>query len=333
MAERRGDRPRSVEPRGAPLPGRTTYLHSPEPVPRWTSGRECWVFRADSPDELCGYHPQLVRSALPPGEAFEYLLYSPLFEGGDGPFRAGGGPGSHAVGITPHRFVVSRDPHAGGTPRSVTTLDRDDVWCVQIGCALLLGWLVIRVGGEQGAQGYTIPFSSRGMSHFRALARAYRARGPERSAAGGPRVGWDEAWAGTPPYLRSELEPLTGEGERPLALLRSPERWTAQRGFWRRRSLCTSAPGLLVVTSRGALWAASEPRMRPEGLAFGVKVTVVRPERLAGATIGVRDGLGVLRLRAGEGAHSHELEVLFDGNDVGQAEEIVRLVREWRGWP
>jgi hypothetical protein len=119
------------------------------------------------------------------------------------------------------------------------------------------------------------------------------------------------------------------EEERPLAMLRTPERWTAQRG-WGRRPVCASAAGLLVATSRGLLWAASEPRPRPDGLSFGVNVTVVRPERVRGATIGSRESMGVLRLKAGGRKASHDLEVPFGGEDVASAEEIVHLARAWR---
>jgi hypothetical protein len=113
-------------------------------------------------------------------------------------------------------------------------------------------------------------------------------------------------------------------------MLRTPERWTAVRRWWRERTVCACAAGLLVATSHGLLWAASEPRPKPNDLSFGVNVTVVRPGRLRNATIGSWEGFGVLRLRAGGGDASHELEVPFDPGDVASAEEIVRLARKWR---
>jgi hypothetical protein len=113
-------------------------------------------------------------------------------------------------------------------------------------------------------------------------------------------------------------------------MLRTPERWTAEKRWWRRRPVCACAPGLLVATSRGLLWAAGEPRTMPDALSFGVNVTVVRPERVRSAAIGSRESIGVLRLKAGGKEASHELEVPFGGEDVGSAEKIVHLARAWR---
>jgi hypothetical protein len=344
MAERRGFSPRFLDedepiaegPAGAApalrvKPGaQTAHLEGPAArLPRWTSGREGWVFRAESPEQLCGYHSQLVRSALVPGDALHYLLYSPLFESTDGPFRVGATPGSHSLGLTSSRLVVSQDPHAA-TPRSVATIELEEVSCLELGSALLFGWLVVRHAESGHPRRHTVPFNSRGMDHFRAVVRAYRRLGQQGSADSEAGLGWSDVWKDTPAYLRSEVEPLIDGSERPLAVVRSPERWEREKG-WRRASTCGSPAGLLVATTRGALWAASEPRRRPEDLAFGVNVTVVRPDRLSGASIATRVGLGALRLRAGEGAGSHELEVLFDTGDPSGAEKILRLVRAWRG--
>ena len=315
MAERRGLSPRAGDPEAN--------------APRWTSGRECWVFRAETLDELCGYHPRLIGSALHPSERLHYLLYSPVFDAKDGPFRVGGAPGSHAVGITANAFLVSRDPHSEEPRQSITRIDLDAVSSVEVGCALALGWFVVRFAGPRGPASCPVLFGGQGMEQFRAVIRAYRRLGCEERALSEARLDWPKVWEDVPIYVRSELEPLVEEEERPLAMLRTPERWTAQRG-WGRRPVCASAAGLLVATSRGLLWAASEPRSAPGGFSFGVNVTVVRPERVRGVTLGSRESIGVLRLKAGSGEAPHELEVPFDGDDVASAEEIVRLARAWR---
>ena len=315
MAERRGFSPSAGEPQaGAPL---------------FTSGRECWVFRAHTPDELCGYHPRLIGSALAPGERLHYLLYSPVFDAKDGPFRVGGAPGSHAVGITANAFLVSRDPHAEEPRQSITRIALDAVSSVEIGCALALGWFVVRFAGPRGPASCPVLFGGQGMEHFRAVVRAYRRLGRDERALSEARLDWPKVWHNVPTYIRTELEPLVEETERPLAMLRTPERWTAEKRWWGRRPVCASASGLLVATSRGLLWAASEPRPRPEGLSFGVNVTVVRPDRVRGAAIASRESMGVLRLRAGGKEASYDLEVPFDGEDVALAQEIVHLASAW----
>jgi hypothetical protein len=299
-------------------------------VPHWTSGRECWVFRAETPDELCGHHPRLIRSALAPDEPLHYLLYSPVFDAKDGPFRMGGAPGSHAVGITANAFLVSRDPHAEEPRQSITRVPLDAVSFVEIGCALALGWFVARFSGPRGPASCPVLFGGQGMEHFRAVVRAYRRLGHEKPVESKARLGWPTVWEGTPTYIRTEMEPLVEETERPLAMLRTPERWTAEKRWWGRRPVCASAPGLLVATSHGLLWAASEPRTTPAGLSFGVNVTVVHRERVRGAAIGSRESMGVLRLKAGGREASHDLEVPFGGDDVASAEEIVHLAKAWR---
>lgn len=314
MAKRRGFSPSADEPKAD--------------VPRWTSGRECWVFRAETPDELCGHHPRLIESALTPGERLLYLLYSPVFDAKDGPFRVAGAPGSHAVGITANAFLVSRDPHAEEPRQSITRVALDAVSSVQIGCALALGWFVVRFAGPRAS--CPVLFGGQGMEHFRAVVRAYRRLGRDERALSEARLDWPKVWENVPAYIRAELQPLVEETERPLAVLRTPERWTAEKGWWRERPICASAAGLLVATSHGLLWAASEPRTTPHGLSFGVNVTVVRRERVRGAAIGSRESMGVLRLTAGGSEAPHDLEVPFDGEDVASAEEIVRLARAWR---
>jgi len=315
MAERRGFSPSAGEPQAS--------------APLFTSGRECWVFRAHTPDELCGYHPRLIGSALAPGERLHYLLYSPVFDAKDGPFRVGGAPGSHAVGITANAFLVSRDPHAEEPRQSITRIALDAVSSVEIGCALALGWVVVRFAGPRGPASCPVLFGGQGMEHFRAVVRAYRRLGRDERALSEARLDWPKVWHNVPTYIRTELEPLVEETERPLAMLRTPERWTAEKRWWGRRPVCASASGLLVATSRGLLWAASEPRPRPEGLSFGVNVTVVRPDRVRGAAIASRESMGVLRLRAGGKEASYDLEVPFDGEDVALAQEIVHLASAW----
>ncbi|HXK12011.1 MAG TPA: hypothetical protein VMT70_20400 [Vicinamibacteria bacterium] len=315
MAKRQGFSPSAGEPQAD--------------VPRWTSGRECWVFRAETPDELCGHHPRLISSALRPGELFHYLLYSPVFDAKGGPFRVVGVPGSHAVAITRDALLVSRDLHTNEPGWSVARIALDAVSCVEIGCALALGWFVVRYAGSDGPASYPVLFRSRGTEHFRAIVRAYRRLGYEGPVEGKARLDWPTVWEETPTYVRTELEPLVEETERPLAVLRTPEHWTVEKRWWGHRPVCTSAPGLLVATSLGLLWAASEPRRTPAGLSFGVNVTVVRRERVRGVAIGSRESLGVLRLKAGGKEAAHDLEVPFDGEEMASAEEIVHLARAW----
>ena len=332
MAQRRGLSP---TPDPAPDAG-APALGAGEPEPLWTSGRECWVFRADRPDQLCGYHPRLIASALAPDESLRYLLYSPIFDASDGPFAVGGRPGSHAVAITPQHLLMSRDPHSDTEPRSVSSIDLPTVSALEIGCALALGWFVVRFGGPQAGGSRTVLFGNIGARHFREIVNIYRRSlsAPADLPAG---IRWPSVWTGVPPYLQSELEPLIEPDERPLAVLRSPERWARRKRLFRHEPVCVAPAGLLLVTSLGVLWAVSEPRLTPDLVSFGVNVTVARWDRLLDAGIGSRvlheTTLGLLRFRVGARCQPLELEVPFDARDIHAAEDIVQLVAAWRGRP
>jgi hypothetical protein len=318
MAQRRGS---------SPTPG--------EALPRWTSGRECWVFRAETPEELCGYHPRLIGSALTARETILYLLYSPLFEAGDGPFQVGGAPGSHAVALTTKRLLVSRDPHSEREGRSVRSIDLGSVHSIEIGSALTLAWFVVRYAGPGGPAACPVLFSAHGLDHFRSIVRAHLDRGPRAPAPGPPALDWPGVLRETPAYLSSELAPVTRETDPPLAVLRTAERWAGERRPWGGGAVCLLAAGLLAATPLGLLWAASETRTRPDGLSFGVNVTAVRSDRVASACISSRAVHGtavpVLRVRAGDGPAATELEVPFDERDLASAESIVHLASSWRG--
>ena len=243
----------------------------------------------------------------------------------------GGARGSHAVGITPRRLLVSRDPHGGVTRQSVIRVDLAAISTIEIGCALALGWFVVRFPQPQGPGSCSVLFNGQGMPHFQAVVRAYRGLGHAEPVGEDAGPVWSRVWEGVPVFLRTELAPLVDESDPPLAVLHTRERWKSEKRWWRTRPVCTSAASVLIATSRGLLWAASEPRARPDLSSFGVNVTVVRPDRVLDAAIGARGSLPVLRLRAGDRLHPCEMEVPFDGEDVASAEDIVRLTRTWRG--
>jgi len=90
---------------------------------------------------------------------------------------------------------------------------------------------------------------------------------------------------------------------------------------------------VLVATAQAILWAASEPRRAPDALAFGVNVTVVRPDRVV--DVRVRPGreaesvAAVLQLTAGAGRSLRLLEIPFDPEDAEAARQVVRLAAAW----
>jgi len=303
--------------------------------PRWTSGRECWVFRAETPDELCGHHPELIGPALAPREALQYLLYSPIFDATDGPFHVGGTPGSHSVALTSRRLLISRDPHTETGRRWVHSIDLGSVSSMEIGSALALAWFVVHFVGPAGPAACSVLFSANGLDHFRAVVRGYLAQGRPPHPPEASSLDWSSTWSEAPAFLRSELAPLARETPPPLAALPTPERWSAGGRSGRGRTACLSAAGVLAATPLGLLWAASEARTRPDGLSFGVNVTAVRRDRVADASVSTRPvhgtALPVLLVKAGEAPDATELVVPFGEHDRGSAETIVHLASAWRG--
>jgi hypothetical protein len=299
-------------------------------TPRFTSGREPWVFRALSPEHLCGYHPELIAEALGDDEPVHYMIYSPLYEAEGGRFGIRGPCGSHAVAVTSGRVLVSRDPHHAGASRSLRAVPFDRVRWIELGQALALGWVVIWFLADGVLESETVFFPASGIHHFQAAVRVFRRRGPE-PASPHPYPGWEDATRGAPPYLRHGLEPLALQGEQPLVVFQSSERWgTEGRG---RRPRCVCPAGLCVLSDRALLWLESERPSHPGDLVFGINATVFDRDDIKEASAGTRVERG-LRVRTlaldvrREPGPSIRKEIPLDDEWAGEAERAVQLLTE-----
>lgn len=258
---------------------------------RFFSGRECWVFRAAGPGELCGHHADLVARTLGHDEPIGYLLYSPRREATGAPFGVRDGGGSHALAVTDRRFIVSRDAHLPGRPPAVRGIPFADVLAVDLGEALTLGWLLIRFAVRGDAAEETMFFPSAGIDHVRAAVRAWRASAGLLAARPCPDRAWEPVWSRTLPWLRSQVAPLL-LGEAPRAVLHVAETW--HRASSRRSPVCVAGAGLCAVTDSAVVLALGDRPDRPGALALAVQVTcldrrsirraeVVAPRAAAGA--------------------------------------------------
>lgn len=292
--------------------------------PRFTSGREAWVFRAHTPDQLCGYHPDLIGEALERGEVLRYLLYSPLRETESAVCGVRAAPGSHALAVTDRRLVLSRDPHRYDGQRSVCAIPFEAVLSIELGEALTLGWLVLRFAGEGVLMTESAAFHASGIAHFRAALRAFRMASPGMAHSFAepsplpvlPRM---------PAYLRSELEPLLLPGERPCLAIESQETWVT--AGTRRTRRCVSPSLAFMVTDRAVLWAENERPLRPKTLAFGVSVACVDRRRVTEARLIAEPG-GVtetLILDTEVAGVRHPFSSVLDGTSHETALRTVRL--------
>ena len=241
---------------------------------RFFSGRESWAFCAHAPDELCGFHAELIEQALRPGERVQYLLYSPLREADGVPFGIEGGSGSHALALTSDRVIISRDPHRLGSARTVRSVPFDDILVVEIGEALTLGWLVFRVAAAGRVASEAIFFQSLGIDLFRTAVRLCRR---PTAASASLRIAEAEDWhrvlAPSPPYLRNALLRLLLVDERPDGVVHSTEQWREVPG--RRELACVAPAGLYAFTRTGLIIVESERPPAPGTLVFAVNATCV----------------------------------------------------------
>jgi hypothetical protein len=250
---------------------------------RFFSGRECWVYRAQSLIELCGHHPDLIGGALA-GTAPDYLLYSPLRETNRGPFGLEGPCGSHALAVTQSSLLISRDPHRADEPRTVREIPFRSVLTIALGEALTLGWLVVRFAAERQLASEIVFFQSSGIAHFRELVRTWIRRLSPVSSHRRPSENWRGALADSPAYLTSQVGPLLDE-EDDVLVVNAPEAWSAARGT----RTCLSPATLIAATDRTVTIAENERPCRPDMLVFGVNVTCIPRERVTSTTLQMPD--------------------------------------------
>ena len=296
--------------------------------PRFTSGRECWVCSVSCREDLPGYHAGLITDALLPDEPVHHLLYSPRVDGGRGPFGLTGLQGSHALAATPTRFVISRDPHREGERRTVLSVPFNRILSVELGHALVLGWLRIRIFAAGGALCETILFASSGIHHFQAAIRAFRSGRAQPVPASCDDPAWRECRDATPPWLSAEWPGLILEGEAPAAFLRSSERFEAKAASRGSGLVCVSPWSAAVVTERTLFLVESQRPLRPSDLVFGVNATCVDRSAIHACRIEPDSaGGGVVRGRLVAGAPSDDqvlpLEIPFDPEWIDQARGIV----------
>ena len=297
---------------------------------RRSSGRESWIYRATEPAELRGRHADLIRSALGFDDRLHYLLYAPIFDGVGGPFGIRATPASHAVAVTQDRLVISVDAHHEGVPADVRSIPFVQVLSVELGAALLLGWLRIHYVDDRQVISTIVTFTTTGSHHFEAVVRAYRALTTRQSTHPGGAISSAGTWRSTPPYLRSATEPLLLDDEPIIHAVNWSESWRSRGRGWSRVRSCASTPGLFLLTHAGLLWASSEPRVRPDIMSFGVNATTINWQALRSASLdrAAEDGEAArLRLELEQEGISMCLEIPFD-DEADQATDAAVVILE-----
>jgi len=293
-------------------------------------GREPHVFRAEGPEGLIGVHADLIAASLNPEEKIHYLLYSPMREAGVAPFGIHAEPASHALAVTDNRFLISKDRHIEAVAPTVQSIPFAQVICVEIGNALLLGWLAIRF--IQNGQLYctSLFYTARGSHHFeRSIHKFRQLHGKTKNHWPAESIKWTEIWEQTPKPQTEILKSIILEEEKPIYLFRSTESWGTEKR--RRKKVCLATEGLLLATDWGLIYAVDERPIAPHILSYGVNVYCIPPGALYSLTHIEKEEYGlcrhILRMQAGKPPAIFDIDIPFDGNTNDKVEDFVSAMQ------
>jgi hypothetical protein len=304
---------------------RTAGLRRPA---RWGPGHEPCACRLDDPRDLPRRHAEAMTAALGPGEELRCLLYSPIWEGRWAPFGLSAQPAAHAVAVTRERLLISRDTHAQGRPAQLRVIPLSNVLYLQLGSSFCLGWFSVEFAEEGTAARESILFEAVGRGRFAEAVRECR-RAAAAAPAAGPALP-DPAWQRD--RLQAErVAELLLPGERPLAALRSSERWEERRWLFRRKWKCIAPEGLLLVTDGGILRVTRETYERPVRWNIGMNVVCMARQAVRSAVRADKDASGqrvrrLMLVLARQGVTTCQ-EASYDDDADGEADVLLDLLK------
>lgn len=285
-----------------------------------STGRESHVFRSERPEGLLGMHADLIASALKAEEKIHYLLYSPIRNASIRPFGICAVPASHALAVTDERFLISQDQHIDTIAPTVTEIPFSQVICIEIGNALLLGWLVIRFIKDGQLSDASLFYTARGSHHFeRAVCEFRKMHGISQNSLSECGIIWTEVWKQTPKPHTDILKSIILEKEKPVSLFRATEFWGTEKR--RRKQVCLAVEGSLLVTDLGFLYAVDEQPIAPHIMSYGVNVCCIPSDSLYSVSYLEEERHGVccpiLRLKAGRppAVISYDIPIHGSSND------------------
>jgi len=308
--------------------------HSEEGIEYRSSGKEPYVFRGDKPGDLLGVHTDLMGKTLRRDEGLFYLLYSPICQERKGPFGLYATPASHAVAVTKHRFIISEDRHMEGIAPTVHSIPFDQVFYVELGNALLLGWFSIEFIVDDKPSCATLFFpATTGMKHFGIAVRKYRRMtGPAYDRLPVDAIDWADIWQRTPKTEVDHLRPLILKEELPFNMLRSSERWILRKRRWKSIPVYLSTNGILVSTDFGFIYATEEQPIRPDVYSFGVNVSCIPVDILESAELVEKSMYGsrlcFLGLKIARGNVTVDFDIPFDESNRKDSEGLVHFLAD-----
>jgi hypothetical protein len=294
-----------------------------------STSKDSDVFRADKPGDLLGIHADLMEKTLTHEEGLLYLLYSPICQERDGPFGLQATPSSHAVAVTKHRFIISEDQHIKGIAPTVHSIPFDQLLYVELGNALLLGWLSLELVVDDKPSCATIFFpATTGMKHFSIAITEYRRMTkPTHDLLPSKIIDWTDIWRHTPKTEVDHLKPLIVKEELPFNMLRSSEQWILRKRRHKKIPAYLSTNGVLVSTNFGFICAREERPIRPDSVSLGVNVSSISFDVLRSARLREKRMYGrllpFLRLELARGRVAVDFDIPFDRSNSEDAEMLV----------
>lgn len=291
-------------------------------------GKEPYVFRAESPDGLIGVHADLIAASLKWEEKLHYLIYSPIREADGSPFGIHAEPASHALAVTDHRFLISKNMHTDNIPPTVQAIPFSQVVCVDIGNALLLGWLAIRFIENGRLHQTSLFYSALGSHHFEAAICTFRkiSGKTENHVYQEGNMTRSDFWKQIPKPQIEILKSVLLKEENPLYFLWSTERWGTEKR--KRNKICLAANGVLLVTNCGLLHVLEERPISPNILSYGVNICIIPPAAVHSAACVEKEEYGirqqVLRLKIGNIQVWMNYDIPFDRNNGAEVADFIR---------
>jgi len=289
-------------------------------------GRELHVFRAEGPEGLIGVHADLIAASLKPREKIHYLLYAPIREAGYSPFGIHAEPASHALAVTDHRFLISKDRHIDAIAPTVQDISFSQVVCVEIGSTLLLGWFAVRFIEDDRLAFASLFDTARGSHHFEAAVREFRkmdGKTKKHLCEGG--MTWARVWEQTPKPQTDILKSIILEDEKPAYLFRSTETWGMETR--RQKEVCLVTEGVFLATNYGFIHASDEQRISPHILSYGVNVRCIPSHAMYSLAHIEKNEHGlclhILRMQAGTPPAIIDTDIAFDGDRSDPVEDFI----------
>ncbi|MGQ9648464.1 MAG: hypothetical protein ACUVWO_18235 [Thermodesulfobacteriota bacterium] len=212
---------------------------------------------------------------------------------------------------------------------TVQSIPFDQLLYVELGNALLLGWLSLELVVNDKPSCATIFFpAASGMKHFGIAVPEYRRMTkPTHDLLPPKTIDWVDIRRHTPKTEVDHLNPLIVKEELPFNMLRSSEQWILRKRRRKNIPVYLSTNGVLASTNFGFICARGERPIRPDSVSLGGNVSSISFDVLRSARLREKRMYGrllpFLRLELARGRVAVDFDIPFDRSNSEDAERLV----------